>query len=278
MIRSLPDVSRVAYPLNVFLHVLVREEGHVEALHYGLFDAPNDSILEAQERSTALLLERLPAPPARLLDVGAGLGTLLQRLIAMGYDAEGLTPDEHLAALSGVRVTRARFEDLETDRHATAGAAADAADATAAARARAAGELTGPFDALIFQESSQYIDSHMLWRIASRLTRRVIVLDEFLLQADADADAHTHNIRSRAEFVRCAADAGFRVTEERDLSRQAAPTIDYFLARIPRHRDTLVRDLGVTDQQLAELIASGTRYRDLYRAGVYGYRLLDLSA
>jgi cyclopropane fatty-acyl-phospholipid synthase-like methyltransferase len=267
MIRSLPDVSRVAYPLNVFLHVLVREEGHVDALHYGLFERPDESILVAQERSTALLLARLPEPPARLLDVGAGLGTLLHRLIAMGYEAEGLTPDEQLATLSRARVTCARFEDLE-HRHSAAAVA-------------------GQFDAVIFQESSQYIDSQTLWRIASRLTRRVIVLDEFLLQpdaaarapasADTDTHTHTHSIHALADFVSCAADAGFRVLEERDLSAQAAPTVDYFLTRIPRHHDTLTRDLGVTDHQLAELIASGTRYRELYRTGVYGYRLLDLA-
>ena len=32
------------YPLNVFLHVLAREEGAVAALHYGLFESKGDSI------------------------------------------------------------------------------------------------------------------------------------------------------------------------------------------------------------------------------------------
>jgi hypothetical protein len=51
------------YPLNVFMHVLTLEEGGVEHLHYGLFEQANDPISVAQERSTALLLSRLP--PAR---------------------------------------------------------------------------------------------------------------------------------------------------------------------------------------------------------------------
>jgi hypothetical protein len=268
MIGSVHDVARVAYPLNVFLHVLLREEGRVEALHYGLFDTPDEPILVAQERSTALLIDRLPAPPARLLDVGSGLGTLLHRLRAMGYEAEGLTPDVQQAALSRVPVACARFEDF---------AEAGRSDAV----------MSGRFDAVIFQESSQYIDPKALWQKASRLTTRVLVLDEFLLQlqptAEASAhnlqpaDAGTHHLRPLTDFVACAARAGFSVIEERDLSAQAAPTVDYFLTRIPRHRDALVRDLGVSDPQLADLLASGTRYRELYRTGVYGYRLLDFA-
>ena len=60
------------YPLNVFMHILMHEEGAVRYLHYGLFERDDDSIDVAQERSTELLLSRLPPPPARLLDVGVG--------------------------------------------------------------------------------------------------------------------------------------------------------------------------------------------------------------
>src|SRR6202022_2049667 len=82
------------YPLNVFMHILMLEEGDVRYLHYGLFERGEDSIGVAQERSTDLLLAQLPPPPARILDVGAGLGTTLERLGQLGYDAEGITPDE----------------------------------------------------------------------------------------------------------------------------------------------------------------------------------------
>ena len=58
------------YPLNVFMHILTHEEGDVPYLHYGLFEHPGQSLAQAQERSTELLLSRLPAPPARLLEAG----------------------------------------------------------------------------------------------------------------------------------------------------------------------------------------------------------------
>jgi len=37
----------------------------------------------------------------------------------------------------------------------------------------------------------------------------------------------------------------------------------------------LIDDLGVTSQQVDELIANGERYRDLYARGTYVYRLLQ---
>src|SRR5437762_183081 len=117
------------------MHILTHEEGAVRYLHYGLFERPDDSIDAAQERSTELLLSRLPPPPARLLDVGVGLGTTLERLTRLGYDAEGITPDEKQAALAREPVAVASFETFDG----------------------------GPYDLLLFQESSQYIDSDALF-------------------------------------------------------------------------------------------------------------------
>ena len=235
------------YPLNVFMHILTHEEGGVQYLHYGLFARPDDSIAAAQERSTALLFERLPRPPARVLDVGAGLGTTLARLADLGYDATGITPDPKQVAMirsrfgTRVRVENRPFETLDEGR---------------------------VFDCVVFQESSQYIDAESLFAKAAKLTAHVIVLDEF-------AVAPAEGLHSYARFVDCATRHGFTKSEEVDVSEQAAPTIDYFRARIPRYRQPLIEDLGLTSAQVDELIASGERYRDLYARGVYAYRLLQ---
>src|SRR5712664_665246 len=118
------------YPLNVFAHILTLEEGAIRDLHYGLFEDPTDPIGRAQERSTDLLLSRLPPPPARLLDVGCGLGTTLRRLVSLGYDAEGMAADAQQAAFTrDLPVHQVRFEDFTSDRL---------------------------YDAIVFQESSQY--------------------------------------------------------------------------------------------------------------------------
>jgi cyclopropane fatty-acyl-phospholipid synthase-like methyltransferase len=244
------------FPLNVLLTVLEREEGsaNVRSMHYGLFETASDSIAEAQERSTALLLSRLPPPPARLIEVGIGLGATLDRLTGMGYAAEGITPDAVQAAAARARfgdririhtVPLEYFEPASTDR----------------------------FDAVVFQESSQYIESDALFRKVRALSApgaRVVVLDEFAFRP-VEKPGALHRLD---RFLDAARREGFRLEEDLDLSRQAMPTIDWFLERIPRHRDAIEGPLGVKDGQLDALLASGRDYRALYASGDYGYRLL----
>lgn len=239
------------YPLNVFMHLLTLEEGEVRYLHYGIFDRPGDSatepLIEAQERSTSMLLERLPAAPARILDVGSGIGTTLDRLTRLGYDVTGLTPDSRQIAFirarhGNVRVLEQRFEDFED---------------------------TKRFDVVLFQESSQYIDSDALFENAARLTRRVLVLDEF-------ATAPVGHLRPWTAFIAAATRYGFAPAEEIDLTTRAAPTIDYFNERYPKYRDRLVADLALPPETIDELIRGGLEYRAAYERGDYSYRLVDL--
>ena len=247
--RAVP-VTELAYrefqfPLNVFMHMLTLEEGSVTYLHYGLFDDPSEPIAKAQERSTELLLSRLPPSPARVLDVGAGIGTTLATLTRLGYDAIGITPDEGQVATirarhgDAVNVVNVAFERL----------------------------FPRAYDVVLFQESSQYIDAAKLFAKAREITNRVIVLDEFSTEANS-------TLHELGEFVRIAAAFKFRLVEDTDLSSRAAPTIDYFLERLPRYRPTLEHDLGLDPKQIDDLIGSGRQYRDRYRTGAYVYRLL----
>lgn len=233
------------YPLNVFMHILTLEEGSVRDLHYGFFAHPGESIHDAQARSTAMLLERLPPPPARLLEVGIGLGTTLSRLRHLGYDAEGITPDPHQIAWvrshdPSLPVTQVRFEDIIPDR---------------------------PYDTVIFQESAQYIAADALFAKARTLTPRIVVLDEFSFHPAA-------TLHSYETFAAAGTQHGFRLVEEVDVSRQAAPSIEYFTTRFPRYRPMLMNDLGLTNEQIDELIAGGEKYVAAYREGGYGYRVM----
>jgi SAM-dependent methyltransferase len=241
------------YPLNVFMYILTREEGEVSYLHYALFERPGESILEAQERSTELLLNRLPPPPASILEVGIGLGTTLARLIRHGYAAEGIAPDAQQIAMARSRhgatlpAHRASFESFDSGR---------------------------TYDVVVFQESAQYIPAETLLARAAALTSRVIVLDELALHPIDTPGA----LPSLAAFLEAAARNGFALVEEIDLTSKASPTIQYFLDRIPSYRERLIEELGLTGQQVDDLISSGQTYLDRYRRGVYGYRLLSLCA
>src|SRR3954471_14841977 len=81
------------FPLNVYAHMLYLEWGKVDYLHYGLFDPGHIDLGAAQAQSSRLVFERLPPAPARILDVGIGLGTTLAALVELGHDATGITPD-----------------------------------------------------------------------------------------------------------------------------------------------------------------------------------------
>ena len=239
------------YPLNVFMHVLTLEEGSVSYLHYGLFERDGETIAEAQEHSTALLLARLPPPPATLLDVGIGLATTLSRLNKMGYHVIGITPDEKQVALARQRHGNLPIECIEFENF----------------------ESTEPFDVIIFQESSQYIESETLFERAKRLSNRIIVLDEFAVD-DARVGSPLPKLD---DFLTAAQSCGFALTESIDLTAKAAPTIDYFINRIPRYRSRIIADLGLTEQQVDDLVTSGKNYRALYGSGVYAYRLLQFA-
>ena len=56
------------------------------------------------------VLDRLPPPPTRVLEVGCGKnGGVVEELVRVGYDATGVDPE----APGRPRFTRVRFEDLE---------------------------------------------------------------------------------------------------------------------------------------------------------------------
>lgn len=249
--RAVPELPYrdFYYPLNVFMHILTAEEGGVEYLHYGLFEREDEPIGVAQERSTKMLLERLPPPPARLLEVGVGLATTLRRLVDLGYDAEGITPDEKQIAMvrqrygDTLRVHCAPFETFAAGR---------------------------TYDAILFQESTQYIDSEALFARAETLAPLVIVLDEFaMVPLDTPGALRTH-----ASFVQAAARHGFAIIEDLDLSKMAPPTVRYFINRLPAWRPRLIADLGLTNAQVDELITNGDAYVQRYLDGIYAYRLI----
>ena len=241
------------FPLNVLTHILLTEEGDVPYLHYGLFEREDESIAVAQQRSTDLVLARLPPPPGRLLEVGVGLGTTFARLRRLGYEAEGITPDA-----TQIAIARSRF----------------GGELPLYAVGLEAFETSRPFDIVLFQESAQYVDSAVLFRKVAALAApgaALLVLDEFALRHVDRPDA----LHRLDRFLAVAESTGFRLEEEIDLSREAAPTIDYFLQRLSRHRASLVAEVGVSAEQVEGLIASGREYRELYRTGAYGYRLLS---
>lgn len=249
---AIAAVSDLAFPLNVFAACILLEEGSVDYLHYGLFQDASEALPVAQWRSCELLMERLPPAPCRILEVGIGLGTMAAELRRMGYEVYGITPDaaqiEIARSKSDAEMVCARLEDFDS---------------------RRAG-----FDVILFQESSQYIDPLAIFGKAYDLLvdgGQLLILDEVALRRVEYEHEGLHLLPAMLDL---AGRFGFEIIEQIDLSAKAAPTLDYLLHAVERHRGQLISDMGCTVEQLDALNASNRAYWEKYANGRFGYALL----
>lgn len=74
-------------------------------------DEPDHGLADPTTRAAwrSLLLDLLPAPPARVADLGCGTGTLSRLLVDEGYDVEGLDHSPEMVARARAKVPEAAF-------------------------------------------------------------------------------------------------------------------------------------------------------------------------
>jgi len=254
--QALKRIRKFSFPLNVYAYLLVKDSGaeEVSNLHFGWFDNAEEPIAQAQERASQEFLAQIPSTRIRILDVGSGVGSTLSLLIKRGHDVCGITPDDSQIDFMLDRfgkdfpVRLLRFEDVTPEPR---------------------------FDALVFQESGQYIVLTELFSGAARLLQpggRIFMCDEFLL-GEPEAGESLHSIR---QLKSVAAEYGFVMVDEHDQSARAAPTMEFVLAATSRHREDLRALLGVSDEQIHALDESNRKYQSKYASGKYGYLSLCL--
>lgn len=253
-IPSAPLFKDLAFPLNVYAHALLLEEGKAAYLHYGLFQHDKASLQTAQQFSTDLVISKLPPPPSNILEVGVGLGTTFSLLVERGYKVHGITPDAQQIAF----IRHLFGSDIPVSCHALEDFAAPAES----------------FDVMLFQESAQYIEPLIIFNQALNLltlSGDLVIIDEFALQYDKEEAGGLHLL---GDFVAQAKRFGFELVEHMDLSIKAAPTLDHLRQMISSHRQNLMRDLALSDTQLSQLDDSLNTYHKRYASGHYGYALL----
>jgi hypothetical protein len=247
----------LSFPLNVYAALLQLSEGRVDYLHYGLFADDDEAVHLAQERASQRVWAHMPAPGCRVLEVGIGLGTTLNRLAQRGYRAVGITPDAAQVAQvqrrygDSLEVQTQRLEDVQPGAE--------------------------PFDVMLLQESAQYIDPLALFTAAHKLLSnndaQLLVVDEFALRRDSSNDATLHLL---SDFLDLAARFGWHVEVDEDLTAQAAPTVAVLQGLSARFGPQVVQDLGIQAAQWQGLQAGLAQYARSYAGGAFGYRLLSL--
>ena len=248
----MPDHKTFAFPLNVYAHLLCLEHGGFNHLHYGLFAPGASGVAEAQQRASDLLFSKLPAPPCRILDAGIGGGDTLARLAQAGYQAQGIAPDASQLA------------------HAKSRHGAD----LPAAAARLEDFSGGPFDLLLFQESARHIDTAALFRRARALLAeggQILIMDEVALKPAPPGEPSLPLLEG---YLSQADAAGFELLERQDLGALAAPTNDYLVDAIERHRARLPAELDLPAAAIDALLDAARHHAQNYRAGRCGYCLL----
>ncbi|MBI5275294.1 MAG: methyltransferase domain-containing protein [Burkholderiales bacterium] len=234
------------FPLNVYAHIVAHGGATPDYLHYGLFAPGCETIAQAQAHSTQLVLDHLLPPPARILEVGTGLGATFAKLQQRGYEVTGVNPDAHQIAYAkehfgtGEGIVQSRWEEFD-----------------------AGGRQ---WDAVLFQESSQYIAPHDIFSRAP--APMVLIVDEVRLKPQATG------LNLLADVLQAAQANGFTLSRHIDLSQMAAPTVDHLLHMTALLRGELMAQLGVSAQQLDGLDRSNEDYRRKYADGSYGYVLL----
>lgn len=215
-------------------------------LHFGYFEAPGDSLPQAQDRLVQRNLRLLPRS-ALVADVGCGMGGTVNLLAAQGHRVYGFDPCIQSIAYARTRVQASRVQLLVTDM------------AQFAARARGA-----RFDALFLVEVlAHFTDVPALFAHC----RAVLRPGGLLFVHDvvrAAPQPHALGFCSRAALRGAADGNGFDLLESREVSSRTTPTLSRLTRLITERRDELLRVFGRSRPAIArELEDYQTSLREL---------------
>lgn len=183
----------------------------LDHLHYGLWTGEEELTLanlrEAQLRYEDFLVSKLPPSAGKILDVGCGTSAMTQRMLAMGREVHGLSPDktqmENFTQNLNVPFHHCLFEDFESDER---------------------------FDCMVMSESAQYIPYVRLFETVREHLNpggHLMICDYFVLDHASGVLAKSgHNLRL---FREESEKQGFNLIDERDITEETARTLDLAL-------------------------------------------------
>lgn len=183
-------------------------------LHYGYFEDPKkpatkiciDDIRQAQIRYAELILEQLNPKAKTVLDVGCGMGGLINMLFQKGMKTVGVTPDRAQVAYISqkypdAKIIKARFQKMPVDQY------------------------SNHFDTVIHSESLQYMGiTKAIENVLAVLKPggRWIVVDYF-----RTGEAHEKSGHYWSDFVKALDAHNLKIIHSHDITENIRPTLDY---------------------------------------------------
>jgi cyclopropane fatty-acyl-phospholipid synthase-like methyltransferase len=242
-----------ALPAPRHLHEYLTRSQH---LHLGYFEAPADSLTQAQER-LIVRAGRMLTRGSLVADVGCGLGGAVHWLAAQGHRVYGIDPCAASIGYARVRTGSTRAQFLVADL------------AQFAARARGA-----RFDAMFLTEVLPHFrDLGALFGHCRAILRPggLVLVHDVVRRLSPEGGAFDFHGRGA---LRAAADAaGFDALESRDLSQRMSPTLPRLLRALNEREEELTHAFGASRPALAREIQN---YRERLRALELGFAREEL--
>lgn len=260
--EQLARVRALETPFQIFRYMTGSEH-----LHFGLWedadDPRPDAIAHAQAAMTKLLSAHLPPAPARVIDVGCGIGGTAIGLARQGYTVDALAPPEGLIRYANEVAAEAGLADR--------------------AKFYATGFLDVPvpevpYDVGLSQESLQYIhplkDTLEHFNACIKPGGWLVVGDQVLRALEGRGMVQFHVSDEVRELAR---NAGFNLVHHQDITDLAKPTVNNAVRYLERHADKLVAffqdDQPNIAADLQVCIDNGKQEAAAYLHGQLGYEL-----
>lgn len=226
------SLKSLIFPLNVYAELLELAFGQTDFLSYGYQAEPELSVAGAQQAMAAKLMAMInPASGVSVLDVGCGTGVLAQQLAQAGYQVTAIDVNEQAISAAQKRLFTAELHvaDLQTfspDQH---------------------------FDVLVLQNSARYLSPLAVFAHARRLLKvggQLLILEEF---TGDDTEQKPEPLPVLRHVLAMAARAGYRLTEQCDVSKGVADWLQRCLWLLDQHLAELAQRTGLSTEQLSAL-------------------------
>jgi SAM-dependent methyltransferase len=230
-------------------------------LHFGLWPEGNPQMPmeQAQEEMFGRLLSYFPPPPARVLDVGCGLGYSAHLISEKGYEVTALAPSSELIAYARGKYGKDGLLFFELGFFDDHPIFAD-----------------GLYDVLFFQESVQYLSPlSLVMERARRLLKEkgiLIMGDEVCYSREIK---HLTAVHMAADFTITLSENGFKITEREKVGTQVSPTCGFIVGAFTRNFDALAVAGGKdVSEQVRHYLDGWKSQQKWYADGRMGYEII----
>jgi len=233
-------------------------------LHFGFWpdEKPHLTLQEAQTIASQKIFEHLPPAPARILDIGCGLGVTAEDLVKKGYEVVAIEPLEELIEFAQHFHGKATYVCCGfLDDHPL---------------------LTPPeqYEIILSQESLKYIpDLNAFFKKLKKLlspTGQFILCDEVSYTSETKQFSAVHQAK---EIEKAFSAQGFYVLNHQFWGKNVTPTCHCAVNAFQKNRALLVELFGEKSNQVIDCFLQGWQKQlEWYSEEIFGYELWILSS